>query len=94
MERCRRLVVLAGAVMALGGCGGDDSSSPGDSTLQCQDLSDLIAKGEDVGSFSPDRLMAEDVPFDFRTFFATDAQVLSAGIGLDPTLFDEDGVPN
>jgi len=59
-----------------------------------QGVLDLIAAGEDVGSFSPDRLMAEDVPFDFRTFFATDPQVLSLGIGLDPSLFDANGVPN
>jgi hypothetical protein len=59
-----------------------------------QGVVDLIAAGEDVGAFSPDRLMAEDVPFDFRTFFATNPEVVSLGLGLDPTLFDTNGVPN
>lgn len=59
-----------------------------------QGVVDLVEAGEDVGAFSPDRLMAEDVPFDFRTFFATEPALVGLGIGLDPTLFDANGVPN
>jgi hypothetical protein len=59
-----------------------------------QGVVDLIAAGIDVGEFPPDRLMYEDVTFSFRTFFATDPEVLGLGIGLESDLFDDNGVPN
>jgi len=34
------------------------------------------------------------VPFDLRTFFATNLEVVSLGLELDPTLFDANGVLN
>lgn len=59
-----------------------------------QGVVDLIAAGVDVGDFSPDRLMYQDVPFDFRTFMATNPTVTAACMGLDPTRFDAGGLPN
>lgn len=53
----------------------------------------LIEAGETI-DFAPDRLVGEDVKLDFDTFFATSSEVTERGIGLQPELFNEDGVPN
>lgn len=38
--------------------------------------------------FAPGSLWSMDRPFTFRTRFATDLAIISAGIGLDPGQFD------
>lgn len=60
-----------------------------------QGVMDLLDSGgtlspydPDLPPFPPDSLWSMSQPFTFRTWFATDAAVMSAGIGLDQTLFD------
>ena len=67
-----------------------------------QGVVDLLAAGgtltrydDELPPFSPDSLWSMDRPFNFRTWFATDPAVISAGIGLDPSQFDAaTGLPN
>ena len=56
----------------------------------------VVAKNDDgLPPFSPDSLWSMDRPFNFRTWFATDPAVISAGIGLDSSQFDAaTGLPN
>jgi hypothetical protein len=58
-----------------------------------QGVVDLTNAGQEVEAFSPDSLMSLDVPFSFRTFFATDSEVINRGIGLEASQFDASGVP-
>ena len=45
--------------------------------------------------FPPDSLWSLEQPFTFRTWFATNPDVVSAGIGLDQSQFDAvTGLPN
>ncbi len=60
-----------------------------------QGVADLLAAGgalsgydEGQPPFAPDSLWSMDRPFTFRTWFATDPAIISAGIGLDPGQFD------
>jgi hypothetical protein len=60
-----------------------------------QGVVDLLAAGGTLDRydpalppFPPDSLWSLSRPFDFRTWFATDPAVVSAGIGLDQTQFD------
>ena len=67
-----------------------------------QGVVDLLAAGgaltrydDGLPPFSPDSLWSMDRPFTFRTWFATDPAVISAGIGLDSSQFDAaTGLPN
>lgn len=53
----------------------------------------LIAAGEDI-TFSADGVMSENFIPDFASFYATNPAVTSLEIGLQPSRFDANGVPN
>lgn len=63
---------------------------------QFQGVLDLLAAGgtldrydDGLPPFPPDSLWALERRFDFRTWLATDPAVTGAGLGLDPSRFDE-----
>ena len=53
---------------------------------------ELIEDGV-TSSFMPDRMAGSGMDYDFEKFFATDAEAVSRGIGLQPDQFT-DGLPN
>lgn len=60
---------------------------------QFQLIVDLVAGGANQPAFSPDRFAGNlSLDYEFDDFFATEPDVVSAGIGLDPSLF-ENGIP-
>ena len=67
-----------------------------------QGVADFLAAGgtldlydDALPPFPPDSLWSMNEPFTFRTWFATDAAVVNAGIGLDQSQFDTaTGLPN